>query len=35
MASPPIENFPATVLSLLLNHLCPQEAQSYPNETRV
>jgi len=33
--SPPIKNFLATVLSLLLIIFCPQEAQSYPNETRV
>jgi len=34
MSSPPIENFPVLVLSLLLA-FCPQEAQSYLNETRV
>jgi len=29
-----IENFPATVLSLLFIPLCPQESQFYSNETR-
>jgi len=33
--SPPIENFLATVLRLLLIHLLPARRQSYPNETRV
>jgi len=32
--APPIDNFLATVLCLLLI-FCPQEAQSYPIETRV
>jgi len=32
--SPRIENFLATVVSLLLI-FCPQEAQFYPNETSV